>query len=441
MKSIQKSAIRVLYICLLAAMLLLPAFAGDQSPELFVETTEVGGEAMPMTVADGLYAEAEVVEMTISQAGIDFIVSYEGFSANPLWDVSRYSIGYGNSYEACKELFGDDCAPITEEQAMELFRSEMVGCEAYMNSFFAKNGIVLNQNQFDALMSFTYNVGIGWTTYKNDDGTWCKLKALLLSGPDYWTEDACQEAFGTWVKAGGQVLPGLVKRRAAEATMFVTPCGDTVPDVDTDTGSDTGTDTDTDTDADTDADAAPEKSFADVSEDDWFYADVMEAYSLGLVSGTGSNSFEPEGVLTRAQLVKLLANFHGVGDLEDDVETRFFDVEPGMWYTAEIAWAAEKGYVLGCDDGGFHPEDPITREQLCTILARYMQDQGYTAGTAADLFQDDSEISDYAKDGVYFCTSLGIVNGVPGVGFAPRNGASRAEAAVVMLRAYRTELA
>lgn len=438
MKMFHKNALRVIYMLLLAAVLMLPAFASDAEYPLYVYPDETtGGEIIEAEYGAMLMStDTSVVSaMTISDAGITFIVRYEGFTAYPIADYSQYSIGYGNNYELAKELFGEDCAPITEEQAMELLKYGLIATEKYMNNFYQKNNIVLNQNQYDALMSFTYNVGIGWTTYKNTDGTWCKLKTLLLSDPSCWTEDAVQAAFGTWVNAGGVKLEGLVKRRAAEAVMFMTPY---TGSADSETDDDAEADVETDA-GDTETETTPvvKVEFLDVNASDWFYSEVKEAYELGLVSGTGNGAFQPNAALTRSQMVKLLANFHGVGEMDDNITTQFPDVPSGAWYAAEVAWAAENGYVLGCDDGGFHPDDPITREQMCTILARYLQDQGYDTTAVAAAFTDDTSISSYAKESVYYCTALGLINGTSDGTFAPAAGATRAQAAAVMLRAYK----
>lgn len=445
MKVFHKNALRVIYMFLLTAMLMLSAFAADEEQPLCVYPEETtGGEIVVEEYGTMLMStdRSVVPNLTMSDEGIAFVIGYEGFVAYPMKDYSQYSIGYGVNYELAKELFGEDCAPITEEQGVELLRYALIATEKYMNSFYQKNNIVLNQNQYDALMSFTFNVGIGWTTYTNTDGTWCKLKTLLLSDPSCWTEDAVQAAFGTWVNAGGVKLEGLVKRRAAEATLFMTPyTGST----DSETGDDAeaeveaDVDTDTDTDADTETETTPvvKVEFLDVNTSDWFYSDVTEAYELGLVSGTGDGAFQPNVALTRSQMVKLLANFHGVGEMDDNITSQFPDVPSGAWYAAEVAWAAENGYVLGYDDGGFHPDDPITREQMCTILARYLRDQGYETTAVAAAFTDDASISSYAKDSVYYCTALGLINGTSDSTFAPTVGATRAQAATVMLRAYK----
>jgi GH24 family phage-related lysozyme (muramidase) len=81
----------------------------------------------------------------------------------------------------------------------------------------AVNGlrVPLNQNQFDALVSFTYNLGPGWTVQNNN------LRRLLRARR---FRDVPRELM-TWVHAGGKVLPGLVRRRKAEGRLFVAPVG------------------------------------------------------------------------------------------------------------------------------------------------------------------------------------------------------------------------
>lgn len=411
-----KNALRILYIAVISVLLLTAVFASDEEYELRVypdETTGgqiIAGDHVPMLMSLG----EENTPSAMSENGIRFVVNFEGFSPEPLWDYQQYSIGYGNSYELAKELFGEDCAPITEEQAMELFRYGLIATENYMNDFYRKNNIVLNQNQYDALMSFTYNVGIGWTVYKNDDGTWCKLKTLLLSDPATWTSEAVHEALGTWIKAGGVVLPGLVTRRAAEADMFVTPV-----------------------EGDAEISGGEDKVvFQDVAPTDWFYKEVMDAYELGLVRGNGSDKFMPLGEMTRAQMVVMLANLHGL-DMDNSISSGFEDVQSGAWYTAAVVWAAENGYVYGDGNGHFYPDALITREQMCTILARYMLAQGYQTGTVVNDFKDDNAISDYARECVYFCAELGLINGSATGHVMPLDGATRCQATVVMLRTYQ----
>jgi len=95
---------------------------------------------------------------------------------------------------------------ITEAQATALLAQDVVRFEKGVNGL----GVALTQNQFDALVSFAFNVG---EKALRDSTLAKKLKAGDIKGA------AAQ--FGAWVKGGGKTLPGLVRRRAAEAALFV----------------------------------------------------------------------------------------------------------------------------------------------------------------------------------------------------------------------------
>lgn len=437
-----KKLLRTATVLAILTLLTLPAFAAE---DLNVYPTETTAETAVFALqAIELYSNEPVVlaetspvasdpvtTHTISDQALTFIISFEGFHAEPYWDVSRYSIGHGNSYESAKALFGEDCAPITEEQAYELLKSEIVATEQYMNNFFVKNGIALNQNQYDALLSFTYNVGVGWTTYKNEEGGWCMLRTMLEEGPQAWTEERVQKAFGSWVNAGGQILPGLVQRRAAEAKMFLTPH---VPSEDDSSEDDSAQDKDNTAGEEDDPTVAPLPTFTDMVQGQWYYNNVMLACQLDLMKGMGDGTFQPEVALTRAQLVQILANYEGVTDLDRNVTTGFPDVPSGKWYSGIIAWAVQQGYVQGFDDGTFRPDEPVTREQMCTILARFLKAKGFTASGSEKAFSDYADLHNYARENVSFCTALGLIQGMPDGTFLPQAETTRAQAATVLLR-------
>ena len=71
---------------------------------------------------------------------------------------------------------------------------------------------------------------------------------------------------------------------------------------------------------------------------------------------------------------------------------------------------------------------------ICCIVARYLRSIGVSAGTTPAAFQDDGEMSAYARESVYYCASLGIINGVGNNMFAPRNTTTRAELATILVR-------
>lgn len=139
---------------------------------------------------------------------IEFIAEFEGYTPYAVWDYAQYSYGYGSKAEYEGEY-------ISQEEALQLLKSQMKTYENSVVNFASKNSLTLNQNQFDALVSFSYNLGAGcWTKYAESD-----LVKLLISG--HWTPEQIQDAFGQFCKAGGKVLPGLQRRRWAEANLFL----------------------------------------------------------------------------------------------------------------------------------------------------------------------------------------------------------------------------
>lgn len=146
--------------------------------------------------------------MTISDSGVHMIASFEGCRLKAYWDKTGkvWTIGYGHT-EGVKE--GD---VITDEQAITFLKYD---CRKAENSVNKYNSIYKwNQNEFDALVSFTFNCGGG------------SLKTLLANGTRSRKEIA--DKLPAYNKSGGQVLAGLTRRRKAEQKLFLTPV-ETVP--------------------------------------------------------------------------------------------------------------------------------------------------------------------------------------------------------------------
>ena len=100
-------------------------------------------------------------------------------------------------------------------------------------------------------------------------------------------------------------------------------------------------------------------------------------------------------------------------DEADYPTVSFSDVVPGSWYAPFVAWAAQKDIVSGTGNGRFEPETPITREQMASIIARYVQSTGKMLPTIADpvVFKDMDAVSDWALDGVELMRMTGIISG------------------------------
>lgn len=173
--------------------------------------------------------------------------------------------------------------------------------------------------------------------------------------------------------------------------------------------------------------------FTDVAEDAWYHDYVYDLVYRGVVNGMTATTYEPEGKLTRAQFVKLLAC--SLADAETlktyEGQHPFKDSE-GHWAEAYIAWAKDKGIVEGVSATEFDPEAPITREQMATIFGRYALKQGIElpkSENAAGSFPDADKISEYAREFVELMRIAGILNGYEDGTFRPQGNATRAEAA------------
>lgn len=173
--------------------------------------------------------------------------------------------------------------------------------------------------------------------------------------------------------------------------------------------------------------------FTDVVEDAWYHDYVYDLVYRGVVNGMTATTYEPEGKLTRAQFVKLLACSLADAETLKTYEGKHpFKDSEGHWAEAYIAWAKDKGIVEGVSATEFDPEAPITREQMATIFGRYALKQGIElpkSDNAAGSFPDADKISEYAREFVELMRIAGILNGYEDGTFRPQGNATRAEAA------------
>ncbi len=166
----------------------------------------------------------------------------------------------------------------------------------------------------------------------------------------------------------------------------------------------------------------------------WAKDYINRAADAGWVNGTGNGLFQPDGTLTRAMFVTMLAGLSGV-DEADYPGSRFPDVSATQWYAPSVAWAASEGIVSGTDDGRFLPDRNITRQEMAQIMAGYLAWKGVDTTPSADSsaysIPDRADIAPWALDSVCFCYEKGLLSGRD-TGFAPLANASRAEACVVL---------
>lgn len=156
-------------------------------------------------------------------------------------------------------------------------------------------------------------------------------------------------------------------------------------------------------------------SFDDVKPTEWYADAVRCVVEKGLMSGTGTDAFSPDGTTTRGMLMTILARYAGA------------DTTGGAnWYEKGMAWAQSAGI-----SDGRAPEAGITREQLVTMLYRYA-DVSEASGTL-DAFADADTVSAYAVDAMRWAAANGIVNGSHGR-LNPQGNATRAQVAAMLMR-------
>ena len=174
--------------------------------------------------------------------------------------------------------------------------------------------------------------------------------------------------------------------------------------------------------------------FTDVSEDDWFYDDVMFVYENGLMEGISSTQFGPYETQTRGRMAEILWSMDG--SPAPKVKNSFADVEDGARYADAIAWIAENDILSGYNKDSFGPGDPITWEQLAVMFYRYAQYKGYDIsikGSQDELKDMDSTMDDAGK-AVLWAVSNGLIREEADVLSALQDPVSRAEIAAMLHR-------
>ena len=182
-------------------------------------------------------------------------------------------------------------------------------------------------------------------------------------------------------------------------------------------------------------DTGVDNPFTDVHPEDWFYDHVMYVYHNGLMNGTSATTFSPNNATTRAQIAAIF--YRMAGNPAVDGKNSFTDVPYGpgtAWYYNAVTWAQQNGILTGYEDGTFHPDDPITREQLAVVFYNYAKFKGYNITANGDLsaFTDAGDISAWAQEAIKWAVGSGLMNGKGNGIIDPKGTATRAEVAAML---------
>lgn len=176
--------------------------------------------------------------------------------------------------------------------------------------------------------------------------------------------------------------------------------------------------------------------FSDVTESDWYHSAAHYVYETGMMTGTTDTTFSPNMDASRGMIVTILHRLEGNPEAE---WSNFPDVSRQEYYAPAVDWAYANGIVSGYggnESGTFGPGNPITREQLASILYRYAERKGKDMTIRGDLngFADRDAISDYARDTVAWAVGVGLISGMGDGSINPGGTASRAQVATILTR-------
>ena len=425
----------------------------------------------------------EPPELKTTEAGVQFIKDQEGFVEYPVWDYGQYSIGYGSRCNPEDYPNG-----ITEEEADYLLRVMLADFEKVVDKLLEKSTVEHTQAQYDAIISFTYNLGQQWMNEK-----YTIYQYFLYGGYD---ELGFVNTIGSWCRAGGSVLPGLARRRMDEANLYLSgdytvrtkkylciiyngavgepeypfryyKTGEPLGKLPTATregykltgwydklqgGKEYTTQTPAPAygtytlyaqweESDEPVEPpAPESPFADVSTTAWYYEWVLRAVELKLFGGVSETEFAPESTMTRAMLVTVLYRIAGSPAVTE--RAPFTDVPADQWYSDAVDWAYATGVVNGVTETEFGLTNDVTREQLTTMLYRYAERCGYDVTALSELaaFEDAASVAEYAEAPMRWAVANAIVGGDNGK-LLPRGSATRAQCAKMISVFYDTFVA
>lgn len=342
---------------------------------------------------------ASAAAMTISEAGIAVIKDYEGFRSNVYWDSGHAYIGYGT---ICRSW--DYPNGISREKADALMREALKVKEDAVNRVLYKYSIQLTQNQFDAILSFTYNIGTSWMS------TSTRLYNYLINGFGNYTDIQIVNAIGTWCHQGKSVNNMLVQRRLHEAKIFLysdyagtdphqykylnfnAGQGETENSIvffnagmaygEIQTATLNGkyfAGWVTDNGEAISSSKIVEKNltvtavwsstpvlvpvqgtvFPDIKETDWFYLYVKDLSDANIISGLPNGSFGPHNVITAGEVLKLVVCAVGF-DLQPPVDSH--------WASGYLKLAIAKGVVAPGEI--IDLSAPVTKLQIAHITAK-----------------------------------------------------------------------
>ena len=173
--------------------------------------------------------------------------------------------------------------------------------------------------------------------------------------------------------------------------------------------------------------------FEDVPPGAWYEEAVRYAYFHNIMEGMSATTFVPGKSLTRAEAVQVLYNLEGQPVVS---ESATFPDLVYEWYKPAIAWAESTGVVDGYEDGTFHPDQPVTRQEFAQMLYDYAAYKDYDLTAQGDLssFPDGDSVQEWALPAMSWANGNELINGHDDGTLEPGGTTTRAQAASILMR-------
>ncbi len=181
--------------------------------------------------------------------------------------------------------------------------------------------------------------------------------------------------------------------------------------------------------------------FTDVKENHWFASSVKYCVQKGYVTGMNPTTFAPNGNITRAQFLVMLAKLDGVDlSIYEGRDAGFADVKPSHWYNTYVCWAVEQKLTAGLTPTHFGPGANVTRAQLARFFYVYSEIKDINVEGRADIsaFPDEGKVPAWAIDSISWAVDAGVIGGVKknDVNYLEPNGTATRAQATVMFKAF-----
>ena len=178
--------------------------------------------------------------------------------------------------------------------------------------------------------------------------------------------------------------------------------------------------------------------FNDIPQNHWASPSITKMSSAGILKGDGNGNFNANQATKRADVAIMLVNLLGLENEAKELnsKTSFKDVREDKYYVNYVELAKQYGIISGVGNDKFNPEGTVSRQDVMVMVSRVLKQLGIEAKeTTKANFSDANTVSDYAKESVDYLVSLGVVKGDNNK-INPKQNITRAEMAVILDNVY-----